>query len=234
MAGSHFTGPILHQDHGSGPREWFSKMPVLGDPDYVVYFNDFLVDQDYQATDWVVTEVGVATQAIAANELNGALLITNAAADNDSSEQQSTEQFVVFTENKRLWFETKLKVSDATQSDLFVGFATTDTTVIAGTTDSIGFRKDDGDANIDVVTEDATVETLTDTTSDLANDTYVTLGFFWNGLNAVEFYVNRVRKATHTATIEQTNSLALTFAIQNGEAVAKTMTIDYLYICMER
>lgn len=229
-----FLGPVLNREKFEGDRAWFSNMPVGLTPNYVQYFNDFLVAGDYNASDWVVTETDSgATEAIAADELNGALLITNTAADDDIAQLQSAEEFIKLSVGKKVWFESKLKVSDVTQSDFFIGFATTDTTIIAGTTDSCGFRKSDGAATLVSITEDNTSET-TNSVATLSNATYVTLGFYWDGISRVYFFVNRALAATHSTNIEQTNKLALTITLQNGEAVAKTMTIDYLYLVQER
>jgi hypothetical protein len=233
---SHFKGPVKNAVQGNlGLREFFEDLPVGLGPEVVQYFNDFLFAQNYSASDWVVTETQAgATQAIAADELNGALLLTNDAGDDDVCQLQSAEEWCKLSAGKQLWFETKLKISDATQSDIFVGLATTDTSIIAGTTDSVGFRKLDGSTSVASITEDNTTETTTAGVHTIVADTYVTLGFHWNGVNQVKFFVNRSLAATHTANIEQTNKLAVTFTLQNGEAVAKTMTIDYIYVAQER
>lgn len=230
---THFLGPVLNREKFDGLQAWFSKMPLQGSPNHVVYYNDFLVAQDYAAGDWVVTETdSSATQALAADELNGALLLTNSGTDDHVVQLQSAEEFLKLSVGKRVWFETKVKISDATLADMFVGFATTDTSIIAGTTDSVGFRKLSGSTSIGALTEDNTTETLTAVAT--ATTGYVTLGFAWDGINAVRFYVNRSLVATHTTNVEQTNKLALTVTLQNGEGAAKTMTIDYLYVCQER
>jgi len=231
---SHFTGPLLNATKEAGSREWFEKLPIGQEPDYVTYFNDFLFAQNYSASDWVVTNTQAgATEAIAADEVGGALLLTNDAGDDDVQQLQSAEMWFKMTAGKRGWFECKFKVSDATQSDFFVGFASTDTSIIAGTTDAVGFRKLDGSTTVSSLTEDNTSET-TNTAYTAADDTYKTVGFYWDGVGKVEFFVDRAKVATHTTNIEQTNKLALTFCLQNGEAVAKTMTIDYVYVAMER
>lgn len=238
-SGMRIRGPVKNVDRsGVAERDWFRNLPIGQEPDYVVYFNDFIKEADYAAADWTITTVelgaGAATEALAADELGGALLITNDAADNDSDELQLTQDNWKLSAGKRLWWEMRVKVSDATQSDLFLGLATTDTTLIAGTTDSVSFRKDDGSASLYFVTEDNTTETSTTGVATLANDTYVRLGFYWDGISRVRAYVNRALVATHTANIEQTNKMAISMALQNGEAAAKTMTVDYIYCCMER
>ena len=229
-----FLGQIKNRVLEQGNREWFSGLPQGESPDYVVYMNDFLVSSDYAAADWVVTETTAgATQALVADELNGAVIFTSEANDDDVVQIQSAEMFAKLSAGKQVWFETKLKISDATQMDLFVGLASTDTSIIAGTTDAVGFRKLDGSTAINALTEDNTSETATSVHTAVA-DTYVVLGFHWDGVNKVDFFVNRSRVARHTTNIEQTNKLALTLTMQNGEAGIKTLTCDYLYVCQER
>jgi len=232
---SHFLGPVRNRPKNEGLRAWYSNLPLgLGETDLIQYWNDFLFAQNYSGSDWVVTETDAnATQAIAADEVGGALLLTNTAADNDIVQLQSAEEWFKLTAGKRAWFKARFKVSDATQSDLFVGFATTDTSIIAGTTDAVGFRKADGSTSLKSLTEDNTTETE-NTAVTMADDTYVSVAFYWDGIATVRFYVNDSLTASHTANIEQTNKLALTVCLQNGEAVAKTMTVDYIGAWLER
>lgn len=230
-------GPVLNREVNRGNREWFSNLPMQPGPDYVTYFNDFLVAQDYAAGDWVVTTTeagaGDATEALAADERCGALLITNDAGDNDLDALQGTEEVWKLEAGEKLWFETRLKISDATQSDLFVGLAITDVSVL-DTTDRIGFQKDDGDANIDCLCEKDSTETNTDSGVDIVADTYVTLGFYWDGVSKVKYFVNRSLVASHTSNVPDNENLCLTIHLQNGEAVAKTCTIDYFFVCAQR
>ena len=173
--GSKFTGPLLNAEKSAGAREFFNFLPISEEPDYVTFYSDFIFSKDYAAADWTVTETQAgATQALVADALNGEFALVNSAADDDVNQIQSAEEWFKMSSGKRAWFETKVKVSDATQSDFFVGFCTTDTTVIAGTTDSVGFRKLDGSTTVSCLTEDATSET-TSTAYTAANDTYATV-----------------------------------------------------------
>lgn len=195
-----------------------------------VYFNDF---DEYTAADWVVTEVGVATQALA-DEDGGALLVTNAAADNDSSFSQKVGESFLFETGKKLWFEARLKVSDATQSDWVAGLQITDTTPLA-VTDGVYFRKDDGDANVDfVVVKDSTATTASAVTTN-ADDTYIRLSFYYNGVDEVVYFADGVRLGSSVTTnLPDDEVLTVSFGIQNGEAVAKTMSVDYILAAKER
>jgi len=233
----HFTGPLRQRRSVSGLRQWFSELPVGEDPDFIVYFNDFLVAQDYAASDWVITttEAGAfsASEALAADELGGALLITNDNADDDSDSLQHTEEVWKCAAGKRTWFESRLKVSDADAVDMFVGLGITDTTPL-DTSDRVGFQIDDGNASILCKSEKNSTETSTDSGVDAADDTYVVLGFYWDGINKMEFSVNRSVVATHTSNNPDDENLCITLHLVNGAAAAKTMTVDYIYVAQER
>lgn len=234
---THFTGPLLNAKKDRGAREWFEKLPIGKEPDFVEYFNDFLVAQDYNASDWVITTTeagtGNATEALAADEACGALLITNDDADNDLDSLQQTEEVWRLSSGKRLWFETRVKLNDADQVDDFFGLCTTDTTPLDAV-DRVGFQIDDGNASILCKSEKDSTETSTDSAQDAADDTYVVLGLYWDGNSSVEFFVNRNKVATHTTNNPDDENMCITMHHQNGEAAAQTLHIDYIYCCMER
>lgn len=160
---SRFLGPVKNRDVGqnnNNQRGAFSNLPVgMGEVDVIQYYNDFLFAQDYAATDWVVTETQAgAAQAIAADVVGGALLLTNDAGATDVNQIQSAEEWFKLTSGKRAWFSARFKTSDASLSSVLVGFATTDTTPLT-TTDCIGFRKLTGTTALLSITEDNQSET---------------------------------------------------------------------------
>lgn len=142
--------------------------------------SDFFVQhlQFYRAADlpvtgtsWTITEQGVATQALSDDLFPPHVILTNAALDNDSQELQWTAadasgEYIDLTDGRRHYFEFMVRFRDANndddtveQLDFFVGFCVTDTTVIDGATDFIGFVKQDLDTDalqrIQVVSADA-------------------------------------------------------------------------------
>jgi len=237
---SSFTGPLLNADKKRGTREFFSKLPVGQETDYVTYFNDFLMAQDYATADWTQSQAevgtGTATETLAADERSGALVLTNAANDTDFNEIQATEENYSLTSGKRLWYETKIKIggTDITAVGAISGLYITDTTALAGATDSVRIEVADGAADILCKTEKNSTETSTDSGVDAVIDTYVTLGFYYDGAGSVEFYVNRNKVATHTTNLPDDENLCITAGVINGEAVVKTLTIDYIYVAQER
>jgi hypothetical protein len=61
------------------------------------------------------------------------------------------------------------------------------------------------------------------------------LGFYYNGKDRVSYYVDDVLKGSAAVTnLVDDEELAVSFGIQNGEGAAKTMTVDYVYVCKER
>ena len=195
-----------------------------------VYFNDF---DTYTAADWTVTEVGVATQALADGD-GGLLLVTNAAADDDSSFNQKVGESFLMETGKKAWFKAKFQVNDATQSDVVIGLQITDTTPL-DVTDGIFFLKADGAATVDLLVEKDNTATTTASVATLVDDTDITLGFFYDGVDKIIVFVNDVAVASSVTTnLPDDEALTVSFGVQNGEAVAKTMTLDYIVAAKER
>ena len=212
---------------------------ILPDPTQAhVYFNDFTT---YVAGDWTITTTeggtGNASEALT-NVAGGALLITNDDADNDSDEFQLAVESFKFASGKKSWFKTRFKVSDATQSDWIIGLCITDTTAIDGVSDGVFFKKDDGDASIDFALELNGSATEASGIATQSDDTFVTLGWYFDGdtTNGIKYYVDGTHKGTQTTMTNlcTDEELAVSFALQNGAAAAKTMTLDYIYAAQER
>ena len=198
------------------------------------YYNDFDV---YTAGDWVVTETNAsATQALTAGD-GGLLLITNTAADDDLVALQKTPAAFTFTAGKKTFFSCRFKVSDATQSDLVFGLQVVDTTPL-DVTDGVYFLKADGAATVSVFCrKDATTgSTSASAIATLVSDTFVTLAFAYDGVSKIIYAVdgNVLGSLDASSTYLPDTTCTVSFALQNGEAVAKTMTVDYLFAAKER
>ena len=198
------------------------------------YFNDF---DNYTAGDWVVTETDAgATQALTAGD-GGLLLITNTAADDDLVALQKTPAAFSLTAGKKAFFRARFKVSDATQSDIVIGLQVVDTTPL-DVTDGIYFLKADGAATADFICRKnaTTGSTSASAVATLANDTFISVGFYYDGVSKVYYAVDDTVKGYLDASSSYLPDTVCTvsFALQNGEAVAKTMTVDYIYAAIER
>ncbi|TXH48511.1 MAG: hypothetical protein E6Q97_24610 [Desulfurellales bacterium] len=228
-----------------------SKQETLGffglpDPTkWHVFFDDFV---RFAAAEWTITttEAGAssATEALG-DAAGGVLVVTNDAADNDADFFQKVGESFLMATGKKTIFKARFKVSDATQSDLVMGLQITDTTPLAaggdGATDGIFFQKDDGDADLDFyVQKNTTTGQLIETAfATIADDTYLTLGFAYDGRKTVHLFKDDSLVASVDLTSTPTDylpdtELTVSFGIQNGEAVAKILTIDYIFAAQER
>lgn len=235
----HFTGPILFAGK-DGNRKWFENLPIDKNPDYLVYMDDFTGIALDTTNDWTLVKDSSATGAIGADLVNGTVVLTSqATTDNDGASIQGNEIFAV-SSSRDIWFESKLFITDA-EGDamdvcvgLTVNFATNPEAMLTAA-DRIVFQIDDGDSNIDCVTEKDGTATTTDSGVDIASGTYVTLGFHVKGTGSVEFFVNRNLVATHTANIPDDENLTIGAMELSGSATGtKSMTIDYLFAAQNR
>lgn len=210
-----------------------AQLPVLDPTKVYTYFNDF---NTYTAGDWTVTETQAgATQAITAGH-GGQLLLTNSAADNDVNQLQLLQETFRSAAGKKLWFKARWKVSNATETDVYIGLIITDTDIVGGVTDGIYFKKaDDATSLVHVLEKDST-ETATSSVATIVADTFIETAFYYNGKNEVEVWIDGVKKATHTTLTNlcQDEDLAVTISLTNGSAVAHTLTIDYILAIQER
>lgn len=211
-----------------------SSLADLGMPS-PTKFHSYMEDFDYYvAGDWTVTETDSgATQALTDGD-GGLLLVTNTAADNDLVGIQKKGESFRFASGKKLFFEARFKVSDATQSDLAIGLQITDTTPL-DITDGVFFIKADGSTSVSFSVEKNNTATTTTAVATMANDTFITLGFNYDGGSVMQYCVNGVVAGTSVTTnLPDDEDLTISFALQNGEAVAKTMTVDYIFVAKER
>lgn len=213
-----------------------SNTGMYGAPDPTLYHTQIDDFDRYLASNWTVTAVGAGTQALTAGD-GGLLLLTNAAADDNSIFMQNTVATFLMEAGKPAFFKARFKVSDATQSDLQIGLIVTDTTPLDAT-DGIYFMKDDGDAQLDFYCRKNATTGSTSATNiaTVVSDTFMTVGWYYDGKASVSAFVNDNQVATLVAssTYLPDAALAMSFGVQNGEAVAKTLTCDYIFAAKQR
>lgn len=196
-------------------------------------FHAFVEDFDrYLASDWIVTETQAgATQALVAGR-GGLLALTNSAADNDVNGIQNAIASFAPTAGKQAWFYAVANVSDAIQSDFVLGLQVVNTAFITGVTDGIFFQKDDGDAQLDcwVKKNDTTGKIGLTNVGTIVSGTYFSVAWHYDGKSSTRFFFNDVHVGTldSSSTYLPDTNLTVTAALVNGDAVARTFTIDKL------
>ena len=208
--------------------------PLPGDLSAHVFFDDF---DRFAAAEWTITTTeggsGSATEALT-NADNGVLLITNDNADDDADFFQKVGESFKFETGYRAWFAMRFKVSDATQSDVVMGLQITDTTPLA-VSDGVYFIKSDGDTMFDfVVTKDSSATTSAEVAT-LEDDTWMVLGFYYDGASLLVPYVNGQPGTPVAITnLPDDEELTVSFGCQAGEAAVKSLSVDYVYAAKER
>ena len=239
----------------------------------VEHFDDFVEGRAYTANnaavtsgqgkfselanmgDWLVTVVDTGGDnaeviAISDDEPGGVVTITTNNALDDSLECQLNGESWKVAADKDIYFKCRLKLADADSTDWFVGLATTDTAVVDGATEMIGFGSgstiaDGSTGDIYFGSGDGMSAAIDDSTNggswsdsgDVgADDTFFTVAFRVVSNGQIKFFVNNdyVGSVSSSGDIPDSDAVTLTVAIQNDGAAAHTMEIDYIYCGQER
>lgn len=226
-----FPGGVTNESLTSLFANMGQPNPLL----YSSYLNDFMT---YVAGDWVVTATGAATEALTAGD-GGLLLVTNSAGNNDIVELQKTPAMFAFDVTKSAWFKARLKVNLASLCQMIVGLQVINTDPTAAT-DGIYFNKAQASPLVDFICRKNTT-TGSETTlavGTMADDTYMTFGWYFDAeALRVDFFINDNAVGSMDASasfLPDATNLSPVVFLKNGEAVAKTMTVDYLYLIRRR
>lgn len=143
----------------------FTRPPFDGFPNKPATFGVF---EDFlkPVTGWTATAIASGTAALRDDITGGAIRLSGAATTDDSGvNYQATNSGFGLELGKSVQFLARFRFGESTssnmpdQSDLWLGLANVDTSVVASApTAFIGFRKDDGDALLDCVIRGAGAE----------------------------------------------------------------------------
>jgi hypothetical protein len=239
---THFKGPVLFSNASA-----FENLKMSMWPDQFTYFDDFNQGALDATHNWTIVKDSSATAAVVADSLNGEVNLTSAnTTDNDGASIQAKQESFALptTAGNKLYFETRVKISDATQTDFLVGFTETFATNPENallSSNVIGFVKVDGSAIVKGTTESGDTQTLVEfadtTKSTMENDTYVTLGLVAtknDSTNKVQFYINRNLVGTSTTNIPTANMKVMAMSVSGDATGQKVTTIDYIMAARDR
>lgn len=232
VAGTGYSAAIWDNIDLDGLR----KNPGLG----ILYENDFLdADNLTTAEGWTISQTTTGTLSLVAEE--GGVLKADSAGSttaDDGVQAQLLNCRVLPAAGRKIAFEARVKMNDATDQ-YFVGLAATDTTLIAAgvlddASDKIGFYHEAASTDNKISSVCART-TADDKTADVAanvDDTYAMLGFVQDGLTSAKFYVNGVLVETGTTTASLPNAaLCLSLASQIEVAGADAeLSVDYVRV----
>lgn len=223
-----FTGINILPEVDMAPRRTWHR-----------YFDDF---DFYTATSWVITETGSGTRAIGQLK-DGIFVITDAGGGSDSNALQARDivsgqvaEHWKHIAGKRFYFGACFKVSDVLLSDWVMGLQITDTSPKA-VSDGIWFQHASSASISAADFHVAASSVQSDLTAmiPMVNDTYTVLEFYYDGSAAViQAFKDGVPVGSLPLTNAPSHTLVLSLYIGNGEAVAKSMSIDWIEITQER
>ena len=231
VQGRRFNGNLVYLDEAAHLKR---IIDAIG-PDVIKYVDDFTggpaIDTAFD-DDWTVTrvEAGAGESTVAKGDAAGGIItITTDAADNDGINMQLLgESFKLASGHLGVYFGIRLKCSATTQNDFFVGLAITDTDILGGVTDRIGFEKLDGVTAVKAMLEKDSTETLSGTLATLDTNWH-TYEFYVDENNAVEFFVDGVSAyAPANTNLPNDEELRVSIHALTGEAVAKTFDVDWV------
>lgn len=207
-------------------------MGQLDPTKFHTYFNDF---DTFLASDWTITAVGTGTTSLISGD-GGLLSVVTSAAAPDSRAHQITVASFTFTPGKRMFFKTAVTISNATLSVFQAGLIAIDTTP-TDVTDGIYFLKPAATTNIGAfVRRDATTGNIQNLNIGQMTTDLTSFGFYYDGRETVEFYINDRIAASIPATAVNFPDIAMapSFFLGNGDAVARTLNVDYIFAAKER
>lgn len=219
----------------NGSPETFPGQLVVPDRTYAhEHFDDF---NYFDSFEWSTNRYsqGAGQIGIATGEDNGVLFVLNAGADFDS-QGVNLAQFVYQydTDSLPIWYKCRFKLNETVQSRFATGHWD-GVNPPAASNNCCGFQKDDGSATLKfrsarpIFGQNVSVDLF-----DLEDDTYVTVAFFYDGNEKFQIYRNDQLIEVVNTPWTPNNPVSPIAYIQNGEASAKSMSIDYMYSGKER
>jgi hypothetical protein len=223
-----------------------ANLGVANPVQYHTFFDDFdgYVVQDGSTSpivQWTET-LNSGTVAMSAVN-NGALVLTCANTDEAITQVQRTIATYLPTAGKQMWFQARVKVSAALLTDAFIGMSIIDTTLIAssalGTLKCMGFFKAATSNSLDFyVRKDGTTGSTSATSvATITSDTYFTVGFYYDGVDTVQYMVNGTVLGSVSGTSTYLPDAVLSPSLaagQEGTAGANALTVDYVFVAQER
>lgn len=230
VIGQRIQGNLVYIDRAAHLKR---LIDAIG-PDVIKYVEDFVsgpgIDTAFDS-DWTVTrvEAGASESTVTrVDGVGGVLRLTTDANEDDGINMQQIGEAFKLTAGALVYFGIRMKLSEATQSDFFAGLAITDTDILGGVTDRIGFEKLDGATAIKAMLEKDSTETLTASLA-TADTSYHILEFVLDEAGTVEFFIDGVSVATPAVTnLPDDEELRVSLQFLAGATTAKTLDVDWV------
>ena len=203
---SHYD-PTLTTTHTTNLWKTCPLMEYFFDPHLGVLLDEQWQSYDPEATngDYVLTQATAGTGAISTAASGVLELDCNSTTQGQGVQIQRVKSAFLPAANKHIWFECKLKVVDTYDKvQLFAGLSEIDTSLIASGANSsanhIGWEIATAGAGALTFAGEKAGARGTATSTSIAEDTYIRLGFHVNGVTSIQQYINGVATGSEIAT----------------------------------
>lgn len=235
----------------------WSNAPSRIEPDYHARCHEFWDDFDRPASAtasdleaYTSTDDGATGTNAFQDAAGGVYNVVTAAADNDYHAMSTVLERFKCASGKKLWFEARFKLSEATTNESAWWFGLTDTLTTGGfqadaagplaSYDGIMVWKDEATMTIDFETSNAGTQATTSAMATAVTNTWTRVGFYFDGTATTSvvtpyYEVTGVDGAALVAGTAQNVTLAgmdemhLVFGVKAGPtAAAETLQVDYI------
>lgn len=170
---------------------------------------------------------GGTTEFSPSDAKGGAATITTDNAENDGGSYQLLSERFKLESGTAFYMHAKVEINDVDQTDLFIGLAITDTAILGGVTDRIGFQSVDEDAGLDFLVEKDSTETSEADVHTLVDATEVEIEFFRDENDNLYVFVDGVEQTAPALTnLPDDEELRLSIEFLTGEAAANTCKVS--------
>ncbi len=239
------SDPIGARRHNAGGREQSPLDMLLSNPAVSPFMRvmhiPFLDDQDVNTSDrWDETASGSGTALTIQDAVGNKAKFTNGAGNDEHYYYELKYEKLQLIAGKDIWFWTSIAIGDVDQADMFVGLCAdlASGTLFANRVDSIGFTLTDESGLLYAACAKDGSETETTTGLTLSDGIEYWVGFHSNGTSWVDFFAgikgDEIQRVRIITDLPDDEILAPAFGLQNGEAVANSMTISDIWAFGDR
>ena len=214
--------------NGLSTQKVNQTLGMYGQPDPTDPITDFNDFQQYVAADWTVTNttthatIGLTAGAGGLISLAGG----SSSVTNDIAAIISNPLDFNFTSSQQVWFYAGFKVTTAANDQIQLGITAANSALTPS--DGIYFNKAAGASTIDFVVRKSSTSTTQSAVATLVNATFVRLGFYYNGKDAVDVFVNDNKVYSQTVLTNLPTSTAMAVALGLKAAATAPTTSDLI------
>lgn len=238
--------------------DWDADLAMLRPTRNVVVFDDFVLAASTTVSDvmaWTAVNDGTTGTPVYQDAANGVFNVVTSAVDNDYSAYSSVTECFKFAAGKRLWFEARVKVAEATvlESTWWVGLTDTLTTggmqanaagPLASYDGALIWKTPETSMTLNFETSNAGTQATTSDFATLVTDTWTRVAFFFDGTAttstitpyaAVNGSNTFVKGTAQNITLSGLEEMHMVYGVKAGPTgAAETLQIDYIMCVQER